>query len=104
MIGKAGLAAVALISLVAAGRSVDLRQLYDEMYPVNTLKRDAFNLCQQSDPTFIRALEDDRENCYDRMPHSIALAIGRIQPGNPLGGLFPANGFPGETFRPPAGL
>jgi hypothetical protein len=105
MIGKAGLAAVALLSVAAAGRGVDLRQLYDEMYPVNTLKRDALHLCQQSDLTFVRALEDDRETCYDRMPHSFALAIGRIQPGSPLSSLFAdGGGLPAATFLPEAGL
>jgi hypothetical protein len=105
MIGKAGLAAVALLSVAAAGRGVDLRQLYDEMYPINTLKRDALRLCQQSDLTFVRAFEDDRETCYDRMPHSFALAIGRIQPGSPLSGLFAAGGgLPAATFPSEAGL
>ncbi|GEM_PF-3061755 len=94
MIGKAGLAAVALIAAVVGGRSIDLRALYDEMYPVNTLKRDAFNLCHQSDPTFIRALQDDRESCFDRMPHSIALAIGRVRPNSALAQLFSPSGRP----------
>lgn len=70
MLGKAALAAGIAVAAVVAGRTIDLRQLYDQMYPVDTLRRDAFSLCQQSDRTFIRALEDDRESCYRRMPHS----------------------------------
>jgi len=88
MLGKAALAAGIAVAAVMAGRTIDLRQLYDQMYPVDTLRRDAFSLCQQSDRTFIRALEDDRESCYRRMPHSFAVALGRVPAASPLAALF----------------
>lgn len=83
MIGKAGLIAVVLVSATVAGRSIHPRALYDHMYPVNSLKRHAFNLCQESDPAFIRALGEDRVACYRRMPYSISLALGFVhRPGD----------------------
>jgi len=94
MIGKAGLVAVIVVSAVASGRQVDMRGLYDQMYPVSTLRRDALNLCHESDPTFIRASHTDRQACYTGMPHAIALALGFIHPSSALSGLFaPAGGL-----------
>lgn len=79
MFGKIALAAAAVIAGVTA-LTVDMRQQYDEMYPVNTLQRDAFNICRDSDPTFIRARQVDRVGCFDRMSHDFAMAIGWISP------------------------
>ena len=89
MLGKAGLVALAMTPVFGATHTADLRELYNEMYPVNALKRDAFNLCHESDAMFVRALQADRESCYDRMPHNIALAIGRVRPGTELSALSP---------------
>jgi hypothetical protein len=88
MIGKAGLVAAIAIAAVASGRSIDMRGLYDQMYPVSTLKRDALDLCHDSDPTFVRAWRGDRVSCYSGMPHAIALALGFIHPSSALAGLF----------------
>jgi hypothetical protein len=94
MIGKAGLIGAVAIAAVVSGRSVDLRSLYNQMYPVNTLKRDALNLCHESDPTFVRAWSEDRVACYSGMPHAIALALGFIHPSNALAQLFAPFGGP----------
>ncbi|MBV9861233.1 MAG: hypothetical protein JO267_03700 [Alphaproteobacteria bacterium] len=96
MIGKAGIVALAVAPVFGATHTADLRELYNEMYPVNHLKRDAFNLCHESDANFVRALQADRESCYDRMPHSIALAIGRVRPGNELA-MMPDLDDPGRA-------
>jgi hypothetical protein len=88
MIGKAGLVAAIAIAAVASGRSIDMRGLYDQMYPVSTLKRDALDLCHESDPTFVRAWRGDRVACYSGMPHAIALALGFVHPSSALAGLF----------------
>ena len=88
MIAKAGFAAVVVMTAIVSGRSVDLRGLYDQMYPVSTLKRDALDLCHESDPSFIRAVHGDREACYSAMPHAIAMALGLVRPDSALAGLF----------------
>lgn len=88
MIGKAGLVAAIAIAAVASGRSIDMRSLYDQMYPVSTLKRDALDLCHESDPTFVRAWRDDRVSCYSGMPHAIAMALGFVRPASTLAELF----------------
>lgn len=88
MIGKATFVAVIAIAAVASGRSIDMRGLYDQMYPVSTLKRDALDLCHESDQTFVRAWRSDRVACYSGMPHAIALALGFVRPATTLAGLF----------------
>ena len=84
MLGKAGFVAIAVISAGVGAHSLNPRELYNEMYPVETLKRDAFHLCNEADPTFVRAVKVDREACYDSMPHTIEVALGRIRPGGAL--------------------
>ncbi|HEY1795060.1 MAG TPA: hypothetical protein VGG57_02960 [Stellaceae bacterium] len=88
MIAKAGVIAAIAVAAVVSGRSVDVRGLYDQMYPVSTLKRDVLNLCHENDQTFVRALREDRVACYSGMPHSIALALGFIHPSSALAELF----------------
>lgn len=88
MIGKAGLAFALMITGVASVHTVDLRQLYNQMYPVSTLKRDTLNLCHEADPAFIRAIKEDRQACYRSMPHAIAVALGMVRPDNALAELF----------------
>ena len=92
MIGKAGLVAGVVVAAVVSGRSIDMRTLYDQMYPVSTLKRDALYLCHENDPTFVRAWRDDRVACYSGMPHAIALALGFIHPSSALSELFSPSG------------
>jgi hypothetical protein len=88
MIGKAGLVAAIAVAAIVSGRSIDMRGLYDQMYPVSTLKRDALDLCHESNPTFVRAWSEDRVACYSGMPHAIALALGFIHPSSALAELF----------------
>lgn len=87
MLVKASFAAGALICAAVTFYSVDFRQLYNEMYPVNGLRRDVLNLCHQAEPTFIRAIEVDRIGCYDGMPDPVDLAIGWIRTSDRLAAM-----------------
>jgi hypothetical protein len=84
MLGKVGFVAIVLVSAGVATHPLNPRELYNEMYPVETLKRDAFHICNDADPTFVRAVKVDREACYDSMPHAIELALGRIHANGAL--------------------
>src|SRR5579862_9455366 len=84
MLGRAGFVAIAVLSAGVGAHSLNPRELYNEMYPVETLKRDAFHICRDADPTFVRAVKVDREACYDSMPNAIELALGRIRTGGAL--------------------
>ena len=79
MLVKSSVAAVLVIAAVAGLSRVDYRGLYDEMYPVNGLRRDVLNLCHDAKPTFVRALETDRVACYDGMPGPVAVAIDWVR-------------------------
>ena len=74
-------AAAAVLAAVGT-QSLHPRELYNQMYPVEALKRDAFHICNDANPTFIRAVRADREACYNSMPHIIAVALGRIRPSD----------------------
>ena len=78
MIGRYWFVAIAVVSAVIGARSLNPRELYNEMYPVETLKRDAFRICLDTDRTFVRAVKIDRESCFDSMPHTIEVALGRV--------------------------
>ena len=78
--GKAGFIAVGAIFAAIGVHALNPR----EMYPLDPVKQDAFHICDQADPTFVRAVGTDREACYDRMPHVMAMAMGRIKPGGAL--------------------
>lgn len=78
--GKAGFIAVGAIFAAIGAHALNPR----EMYPLDPVKQDAFYICDQGDPTFVRAVGTDREACYDRMPHVMAMAMGRIKPGGVL--------------------
>jgi hypothetical protein len=84
MPGRALFVAVAVVSAVIGAHSLNPRELYNEMYPVETIKRDAFHICGESDPTFVRAVGADRTACFDSMPHAIAIALGLVRPGGAL--------------------
>jgi hypothetical protein len=84
MLGRASFVAIALVSAAIGAHSLNPRELYNEMYPVEAVKRDAFHICNEADPTFVRAVGVDREACYDSMPHLIAVALGRARPGGAL--------------------
>ena len=81
------IAATALVCAVVSLSSVDFRELYNEMYPVNGLRRDVLGLCHQAKPTFVRALQSDREGCYDAMPDPIELAIGWVRTSSRLAAM-----------------
>jgi len=87
MLVKACIAATALICAAVLLSAVDFRDLYNEMYPVNGLKRDVLGLCHQAQPTFIRAIRGDRVNCYDSMPDNVELAIGWVRTSSRLAAL-----------------
>jgi hypothetical protein len=84
MLGRTGFVVIAVISAVIGAHSLNPRELYNEMYPVETLKRDAFHICNDADPSFVRAVGADREACYNSMPHLIAVALGRVTPNAAL--------------------
>jgi hypothetical protein len=79
MLVKLGIAAAVLTYATVSLASVDYRELYNEMYPANGLKRGVLGLCQAAKPTFVRAIEQDRVDCYDSMPSAIERAIGWIR-------------------------
>jgi hypothetical protein len=84
MIGKTGFVAIAVVSALFGAHSLNPRELYNEMYPVETLKRDTFRICNAVDPAFVRAFKVDREACYDKMPNAIELALGRVHRGSQI--------------------
>lgn len=79
MLVKASIAAGAVIGAAVLLSSVDFRELYNEMYPVNGIRRDVLGLCHEAKPTFVRALRASRDNCYDSMPDPVELAIGWVR-------------------------
>lgn len=84
MLGRIGLVTIALVSAAIGAYSLDLSELFREMYPLEPVKQDAFRICDDTDPTFVRAIGSEREACYNRMPHVMAVAMGRIKPGGAL--------------------
>jgi hypothetical protein len=84
LFGKTGFAAVALISAAIGAHALKPRELYREMYPLEPVKQDAFRICDDTDPTFVRAVGAEREACYNKMPHVMVVAMGRIRPGGAL--------------------
>jgi hypothetical protein len=81
---KIALVAVALICAGIGAHTLNPRELYSAMYPIEPVKRDAFHICDETDPTFVRAVGAEREACYSKMPHAMAVAMGRIKPGGAL--------------------
>jgi hypothetical protein len=84
MIGKMSVIAIALVAAGIGAHSIKPRELFLEMYPVEPVKQDAFQICDDSDPTFVRAVGYEREACYNKMPHVMAVAMGRVRPGGAL--------------------
>ncbi len=79
MFVKLSIAASVFVAAAVSLSTVDYRQLYNEMYPANGLKRQVLGICRDSKPSFVRALEADRVDCYDSMPNSIERAIGWVR-------------------------
>jgi len=84
MLRRISFIAIALLAVVIGVHSLDLRALYAEMYPIEPVKRGAFHICDETDPTFVRAIGSDREACYGSMPHVMAVAMGRVRLGGAL--------------------
>lgn len=95
MFGKIGLSfgrrtrrltvlATALVFAAIGAHSIHPRELFHEMYPLEPVKQDAFHICDDSDPTFVRAVGAEREACFNKMPHIMAVAMGRVKPGGAL--------------------
>src|SRR3984957_7663768 len=74
----------AVVFAVIGAHSLNPRELSREMYPPEPSKRDAFQICDDADPTFVRAVGADREACYNSMPHIMAVAMGRVRAGGAL--------------------
>ena len=87
MLVKASIVAAVLIAAAVPLSRVDYRGTYDEMYPVNGLKRDVLSLCHNTRPTFIRAIRSDRTDCYDSMPDAVDLAIGWVRTSDRLAAM-----------------
>jgi hypothetical protein len=87
MLVKVSIAATALVCAVVALSSINFRQLYNGMYPVNGLRRDVLNLCHEAEPTFVRAIRASRDNCYDAMPDPVELAIGWVRSSSRLAAM-----------------
>jgi hypothetical protein len=81
---KIGLVVIVLAAAVVGAHSLNPRELYHEMYPLEPVKRHAFNICDEADPTFIRAVGTSREACYSSMPHVMKVAMGFVVPGDTL--------------------
>ena len=77
--GRIWLFAIAAAFALVGAQSIHPRELYDQMYPIEALKRDAFHICNEANPAFIRAVGADREACFNSMPHIIAVALGRVR-------------------------
>jgi hypothetical protein len=84
MLRKIAFVAIALFSATVGAHSLNLRELYHEMYPPEPAKQDAFHICSEADPAFIRAFGSHREACYNSMPHMMAVAMGRVPVPAPL--------------------
>lgn len=89
MFAKIGLAIVVAICAAVPLSRIDYHELYNEMYPVNGLKRDVLGLCTATKATFVRALRSDRIGCYDSMPDSVDLAIGWVRTSERLALMKP---------------
>src|SRR5579859_1806888 len=83
-LGRIGFVTVALVSVAIGVHTLNPRRLINEMYPLEPVKRDAFHICDEADPTFVRAVGAEREACYNKMPHVMAVAMGRVKPGGAL--------------------
>lgn len=91
MLVKASIAATAALVVAVSLSRVDYREQYNEMYPVDGLKRDTLGLCGEARASFIRALRSDRIACYDSMPDAIDLAIGWVRTADRLAAMKPAS-------------
>lgn len=69
---KLVLGAAAAVLASAASFPHQLAAIYQLSYPTDARKRDALQLCQQNNGSFVRFLASDREDCY----RSMRIAVG----------------------------
>src|SRR5262249_8627825 len=50
-------------------------------------KRGVLSMCHDIKPTFVRAIEADRVDCYDSMPDNVELAIGWVRTSSRLAAM-----------------
>jgi len=61
---------LAIAALLVAGTAAfpgEVAGFYRSGYPADPMKAEALQLCQQSNPSFVRFLESDRAACYAEM-------------------------------------
>jgi hypothetical protein len=58
--------AAALVTATAATFPHEIGA-YLGTYPQDVLKREALKICQENNPSFVRFLASDREQCYQQM-------------------------------------
>ena len=61
------LGAVAVLTATAASAPAQLSDLYNGTYPSTLRQREALDLCAAQNPSFVRFLASDREQCYREM-------------------------------------
>ena len=64
---------LAIAALLIAGGAAfpdDVASFYRGGYPSDPMKREALRTCLESNPSFVRFLESDREACYARMKNA----------------------------------
>ena len=76
---RAAVVVTAVIFVAIGAHSINPRELYRQMYPIEPVKQNAFQICDETDPTFVRAIGSEREACYNKMPHVMAVAMGRVK-------------------------
>ncbi|HXY98768.1 MAG TPA: hypothetical protein VEI03_02125 [Stellaceae bacterium] len=61
------LGAVAVLTATAASAPAQLSDLYNGTYPSTLRQREALDLCAAQNPSFVRFLASDREQCYHQL-------------------------------------
>jgi hypothetical protein len=61
---KLMLGAAAVLTATAASAPNQLSDLYNGTYPTSLREREALDLCAAQNPSFVRFLASDREQCY----------------------------------------
>jgi hypothetical protein len=64
---KLMLGAAAVLTATAASAPNQLSDLYNGTYPNNLRQREALDLCAAQNPTFVRFLASDRDQCYEQL-------------------------------------
>lgn len=57
----------AVLAIVTATLWIALQRLESAAYPSDPVKRQALDLCGQTDPTFVRFIASERSACYERL-------------------------------------